>query len=115
MDGFMIGLVLLAAVSVAVADALVKKIGSQNSWLNALSDPSNLFLVLALYLVQILVFIYVFTKGELLGIVGNLQMVAYSLVVLLASVFYFGETLTNVQLLGIALGVTGAVLMNSGA
>ena len=47
-----------------------------------------------------------------LGVVGNLQMVFYSMTVVLIGFFAFGEVLTTLQLIGIGLALTGVVLMN---
>ncbi len=102
--------VILAGISVAVADALIKKVSISNGWL-ALKDPW-MIAVLLLYLAQVVFFVYVFANGWNLGIVGNLQMVFYSIGVVLLGMLFFGESITLRQGVGIALALIGVILMN---
>ena len=103
--------VILAGISVAVADALIKKISVSSDLLSAFKDPIML-VVLLLYLLQVLFFVYVFSNGWNLGIVGNLQMVFYSIGVVTFGLLFFGESITLVQGVGIVLALIGVILMN---
>lgn len=52
-------------------------------------------------------------NGWNLGIVGNLQMVFYSIAVILIGLLAFGETITITQGVGILFALIGVVLINS--
>ncbi len=107
-----IAAIILAGVAVALADALIKKIAvTGNFWL-AFKNPFMILVVL-LYVAQVVFFVYVFMNGWSLGIVGNLQMVFYSLTAVLVGLLVFGETLTAIQIVGIIVAVIGVVLINS--
>ena len=69
-------------------------------------------IILLLYFAQIIFFAYVFAYQWKLGIVGVIQMVFYSITVVLAGLLIFGETLSFVQGIGIGLALIGIVLMN---
>ncbi len=104
-------LIILAGVAVGVADALIKKSGvSGGLWL-AIQNPW-MIAVLLLYMLQILFFIYIFINGWKLGIVGNLQMVFYSITVVTLGLLIFGEKISWVKGLGIVLALIGVILMN---
>lgn len=103
--------VIFAGVSVAVADMLIKKISLGGKFIDALKSPWIL-IILLLYLAQIVFFIFVFTKQWNLAIAGNLQMIFYSLTVVLLGLIIFGETISPVQYLGIALAIIGILLLN---
>ena len=68
--------------------------------------------IIILYFIQVIFFIYVFANGWNLGIVGNIQMVFYSLGVVLIGLLAFGETLTILQGAGIFLSLLGVLLLN---
>src|SRR3972149_6445036 len=107
---FHLGAIILAAIAVAIADALIKKTSLSGSFLLAIKSPW-MIAVIGLYLLQIFFFIYVFMNNWDLGIVGNLQMVFFSLSVILLGFFAFGETLSTIQFLGIGLALVGVILM----
>lgn len=104
-------LIVLAVIAVAVADAFLKKASDQGSLHWAFQSPWMMGAML-LYLFQILFFTYMFVAGWELSVVGSLQTVFYALVVLLAGIFIFRETLTLVQGAGILLAVGGVILIN---
>lgn len=106
-----IGLIILAVIAVAVADACLKKASDEGSLSRAFQSPWMIGAIL-LYLFQILFFTYMFVAGWELSLVGSLQTVFYALVVLSAGVFMFRETLTLVQGAGILLAVGGVILIN---
>lgn len=106
-----LGAIILAGISVGIADALIKKSALSGGFASAFSNPW-MILVLLLYLFQVVFFVYVFINGWKLGIVGNLQMVFYSISVLVIGLIVFGEKITFVQGVGIALALIGVVLMN---
>ncbi|VVB73958.1 Uncharacterised protein [uncultured archaeon] len=103
--------IVLAGISVGVADALIKKTAKAGGIIPAFSDPWMAAVVL-LYLLQIAFFVYVFINDWKLGIVGLMQMVFYAITVLLIGAFYFGEALSPVQIAGIVVALAGVVMMN---
>lgn len=103
--------IILAVIAVAVADAFLKKASDEGSLHRAFQSPWMMGAVL-LYLFQILFFTYMFVAGWELSVVGSLQTVFYALVVLLAGIFIFRETLTLVQGVGILLAIGGIILIN---
>lgn len=104
-------IVVLAGIAVAIADGLIKKAAIGATFTDALKNPLMIG-VLFLYLVQIVFFTYVFVNDWQLGVVGILQMVAYSVFVVMTGVFIFKESFTVIQYLGFVLAVLGAVLIN---
>lgn len=104
-------LIIVAVAAVAVADVFIKKASLSGNLLEALKSPWMLGAI-ALYLYQIFFFTYIFVAGWQLSLVGSLQTVFYALVVLSASIFYFRETLTPAQGLGIVLAISGVFLIN---
>lgn len=103
--------IILAVIAVAVADAFLKKASDEGSMHRAFQSPWMIGAVL-LYLFQILFFTYMFIAGWELSVVGSLQTVFYALVVLLAGIFIFRETLTLVQGVGILFAIGGIILIN---
>ena len=106
-----LGAIILAGIAVAIADALIKKTAISGNFATAFKNPLML-LVLFLYLVQVAFFVYVFVNNWDLAIVGNLQMVFYSITVVLIGLLIFGETLTLIKGIGIAIALIGVILMN---
>ena len=103
--------IILAGISVGIADALIKKSAIAGSFWSAVKSPL-MIAILALYIAQILFFIYVFKNNWNLGIVGNLQIVFYSFTIIVSGLLFFGETISLVQGIGIGLAIIGVVLMN---
>jgi drug/metabolite transporter (DMT)-like permease len=106
-----ISLIVLAVIAVAVADAFLKKASAEGTLRAALQSPWMLGAAL-LYLFQILFFTYMFVAGWQLSLVGSLQTVFYALVVVLAGIFIFRESLTLLQSIGVGLALVGATLIN---
>lgn len=106
-----IALILVAGTSVAVADSLIKKAAHADDFWGALRSPVTVVAV-ALYLLQILLFTYVFVKKWNLGVVGIMQMVIYAAIVVFVGITFFQERITRTQGAGMALALIGAVLMN---
>ena len=104
-------LIITAVISVAVADVLLKKAAVQGNWLAALRSPWMAGAIL-LYLYQIAFFTYIFVTGWQLSLVGSLQTVLYALIVLGAGVFFYQESLSGVQIIGVCLAISGAILIN---
>src|SRR3989344_8220466 len=113
MLGFIgIAVMFLSAFLIAVADALIKKTSVSGSFFSAVFNPW-MVLILALYFIQILLALYIFlNKGEL-AVYGNVFMVFYAILMVLFGVVFFGEQLSTLQILGIVLGLTGALLLNN--
>jgi len=104
-------LILLAGASVGVADFLLKKISRGQTFIQAVGNPW-IAAVAALYIIQISIFIYLFVKKWELGIVGVLQIVLYTAIVVGGGWLFFKEKLSPVQGIGMGLALLGAVLMN---
>lgn len=101
----------LAVSAVAVADVLLKKTESIGSVGKALLSPWVIGAVV-LYLFQIFILTHLFVSGAKLIHVGLIQLVLYSIIIVLAGIFIFGETLTVPHIVGIFLAISGIVLLN---
>jgi drug/metabolite transporter (DMT)-like permease len=107
-----IGLIIIAVVAVGIADVLTKKVAfNVNSFSVAIKNPLMLA-VIALYLVQVLVFLYVFVKKAELGVVGIIQTALYAIIVIGSGIFFFKERVHLTQGIGMAIAILGVVLMN---
>ena len=106
-----LSLLIVAVVSVAVADVFLKRATLNTTFLKALTSPWMAGAVL-LYLFQIFFFTYVFVSGGELSLVGSLQTVLYAVIVLGASVLLFNEKLTILQAAGFVLAIGGVILIN---
>jgi EamA domain-containing membrane protein RarD len=93
-----------------VADSLIKKTAISGNLWQAVKNPVILAVFL-LYLFQIFFLFYLFSHNWKLGIVGNLQMVFYSLIVALIGFVVFGESLSAFQLTGIGLALVAIIFM----
>ena len=102
---------IFAGISVGIADALIKKVSMADSFSSIFKSPWFL-LVLFLYLLQIFLFIYIFRHNWNLGIAVNVQIVFYSITVVLLGLIFFGESLSLIQGLGIFLALIGVALMS---
>ena len=103
--------VFLSALFVILADAFIKKVSLQGSFTTAFLDPWML-LAYALYFLQIILAIIVFThKGEL-AIYANLYVVFYSLLGVIVGVLVFKESLSALQIVGGILAIIAAILLN---
>lgn len=103
--------IILVGASVGVADALIKKLALAESFWDAVKNPLSLA-ILALYALQIALFAYIFKHQWKLGIAGNVQMVFYSLTVVILGFVLFKEQITLIQGMGIGLALAGVVLMS---
>ncbi len=106
--GVLIG---LAVIAVAVADVCLKK-ATLHQDLNAAARSPWLWSAVALYLLQIGFFTYAFASGWKLSALGALQTALYAVIVLVAGVVFYRETLTPAQTLGVVLALGGVVLIN---
>ena len=104
-------LVFFSAVVIIVADSLIKKVSTNQTFINVLKDPW-MIIVYILYITQIyfatLIFMF---KGEL-AIYTNLFIIFYGIFGVIIGIIYFKEAITTLQLIGICLGLAGTVLMN---
>jgi multidrug transporter EmrE-like cation transporter len=103
---------ILAVISVAVADVFLKKAAVNGNLWHAFKSPWMIIAVL-LYLNQIIFFTYAFVHGWELSLIGSLQTALYAVIVLGTGIFFLKESLTAVQTIGIILAIGGAVLINS--
>lgn len=106
-----IGLLLFSTTSIALADILLRKTQILGSVGKALMSPWFIVAVV-LYLVQILVFTYLFVSGAKLSHLGVMQAVLYTVLILLASFLIFKESITSIEIVGIALALIGIILIN---
>lgn len=107
---FELGLMVIAVIAVAIADVLTKKIAfTVANYETALRNPL-LFLVVALYLLQIGIFLFLFVKKAELGVVGVVQTALFAVIVIGSGVLFFNEKISTVQTIGMGLAIVGAVL-----
>lgn len=104
-------LVFFSALTIIIADSLIKNISTDQTFFSIIKNPWML-LIYGLYLVQIFftIFIFIF-KGEI-AIYANSFIIFYGILGIIIGVLFFKETITLLQMLGIGLGLLGAVLMN---
>ena len=108
---FQLSAIVLAGVAIAIADVFIKKAAiTGNFWL-ALKNPLMIW-ALILYSIQVFFLAYVFVHNWKLGIAGNLQIVFYSITVVLAGLLIFGETLSWIKITGVGLALLSVLLMN---
>jgi len=105
-------LIIIAVAAVSVGDVLTKKVAfhTEEFW-TAIRNPLMLA-VAGLYMVQIVVFLYVFVRKAELGIVGIIQTALYAIIVIGSGVLFFKEEITLIHGIGIVVAITGVVLMN---
>lgn len=103
--------ILLAVIAVAVADVFLKRASHHGNLGTALSSPW-LFMAVGLYLLQIVIFTIAFVAGWKLSLIGALQTALYAVIVLVAGVLLYNESLTRLQLLGVFLAIGGVILIN---
>ncbi len=108
-----IGLITIAGGVVAIADILIKKIVFADTleFKTALKSPIML-LIIGLYIIQIIIFLYLFSTKSYLSIVGIGQAVIYTIIVVTSGALLFSEAISLTQAIGIALAVVGIVFMN---
>lgn len=104
-------LLVIAVAAVAVADVCLKRAALPGSLAHALRSPW-MFAAVVLYLMQVLLFVIVFTNGWKLSVVGVVQIALYAAVTLGAGVLLFGEVLSLKQVLGLAFAMIGVLLLS---
>lgn len=103
--------IILAGVSIGVADFLIKKLAIAGNFWSELKSPLVIAIAI-LYIIQIAFLLYLFRNQGKIGIIGNLEMVFYSLTVVILGLTVFGEKLSIIQGVGILLALIGAILMS---
>ena len=103
--------IIISGIAVGIADALIKKTGSTGSFSHAIWNPWMIGIIV-LYCAQILLFIYAFINKWQLGTAGILQIVFYSITVVLIGILFFGENMSAIRAVGIVLALAGVVLIN---
>ena len=107
-----LGMLIVAVTAVGIADVFLKKAAvAEVGFMASLRSPWMLAAIV-LYLVQILLFTYIFEHGTKLSLVGIMQTGLYAIITLGAGILYFNETLTSVQIMGIIFTITGIILLN---
>lgn len=71
-----------------------------------------MFGVVSLYIIQIVIFFYIFFKKAELGVVGIMQTALYALIVIGSGILFFDESFSLTQGLGIGLALLGVILIN---
>jgi drug/metabolite transporter (DMT)-like permease len=104
-------LLIVGVAAVAVADVCLKRASLPGSLAHALRSPWMLAAV-TLYLLQVLLFVVVFTSGWKLSVVGVVQIALYAAVTIAAGIFLFGEVLSLRQTLGLFFALIGVVLLS---
>jgi drug/metabolite transporter (DMT)-like permease len=107
-------IIVSAGLSVAVGDMLIKKVAMSSASMTSAMGHPLMAAALGFYVLQIVLFAYVFVRRWELGIVALLQMVFYSAACVLTGRFLFGERVTLQQGIGMLLAFLGAVLMSGG-
>ncbi|MFO0704920.1 MAG: hypothetical protein U0517_03075 [Candidatus Andersenbacteria bacterium] len=104
--------IVVAVTAVAVADVLTKKVSvGTDSYAQAIRNPLML-IVVALYILQILIFLYVFVKKAELGTVGIVQTALFALIVLGSGILFFNERFTLLKAIGVGLAIVGVALLS---
>jgi len=103
--------ILLSVVAVAVADVFLKKATSHGNLFVALRSPW-MFIAIALYLLQITLFTIAFVAGWKLSFIGAMQTALYGVIVMVAGIFLYKESFSNVQMVGVVMAFGGVVLIN---
>ncbi|MDB5195511.1 MAG: hypothetical protein JWO84_695 [Parcubacteria group bacterium] len=111
MSAIQTALLVIAVSAVALGDIFLKETYKLGTYSKAITS-SWMLLALALYLVQIALFTYLFVSGSKLFAVGIIQTALYAVIVLGASVFLFKESATLLQIAGIVLALAGVLLIN---
>ena len=106
-----VSLLIIAVAAVAVADVCLKRATAHGSLADALRSPWT-WAAIALYFVQIVLFVVIFVNGWKLSVVGILQTTLYAAVTLGAGVLLFGEALSPKQVLGVVFAIVGLVLLS---
>jgi hypothetical protein len=104
-------LLIIAVMAVAVADVFLKRAALQGSMVHALRSPWTLAAV-ALYLLQVVLFVVVFVHGWKLSVIGVMQTALYAVVTLGAGVLLFNEAISEIQMLGLVFTIVGVVLLS---
>jgi drug/metabolite transporter (DMT)-like permease len=104
-------LLFVSVSAVAIADIFLKETQKAGSLGRALTSPWMLCAII-LYLFQIFFFTYLFVSGAKLVNIGIMQTVLYAVIILVAGVFFFEETLSGVQIAGVILALLGVILLN---
>jgi drug/metabolite transporter (DMT)-like permease len=104
-------LILLSGVTIAVADALIKKISIQGGFWVTMMNPL-MWIVYILYFVQIVFAVVVFLYQKELAVYSNIFLIFYSFSSLALGFLMFKEHINTVQLLGILLAIVAVMLMN---
>ncbi len=105
-------ILVIMGISVAVADAFLKKAANDSASLRHglshwLIPPS-----IVLYTIQMILFVYMFRERWELGRLCIMQMVSYTICVMLIGWLYFGDTIQPVHIAGTALALIGIMLIN---
>lgn len=105
-------IIVVMAASVAVADALIKKVANDAPTFGQGLIHWLMMPILGLYLVQIVLFIHMFRAKWELGRLGIMQMAAYSICVVLIGSLFFGDKIQPIHGLGAILALAGVTLLN---
>ena len=106
--------IVLACVAVAYADCLLSDVGTASKGdFGAALTNIKMYEIVALYLIQILIFTYVFVKNGTLMMVGMTQTVMYALVVMFYGAMFRNESIPLTKALGAGVAVLGILIMTA--
>ncbi len=105
-------LVVIAVAAVAFADVFIKKASTLGSFSTVMKSPWIIAAIL-MYILQVVIFTYIFVMGTKLISVGMIQTGLYAVIVVVAGLIFFHEQVTFIELMGIILVLTGVMLLQS--
>jgi drug/metabolite transporter (DMT)-like permease len=97
---------------ISVADVFIKKAGVSVHSFGAMFRSPWFIAAAFLYILQVVGFGYLFFYGAKLSWIGIVQTILYALVVIGSGVLLFHESISVIQAVGIALAISGLVLLN---
>ena len=107
-----IGIIAVGVVAIVIADVLLKKISLDASGMQAAIRHRLMFLVVALYLVQVVAYTYVFVNQVQLSTVSIFQTALYVIALTASGLYFFGETIGAREGMGILFALIGVALLS---
>lgn len=107
-----IGVISIGVIAIVIADILLKKISLDANGMRAAIAHRLMFLVVALYLVQVVAYTYVFVNHVQLSTVSIIQTALYVIALSASGLYFFGETIGVREGVGILFALMGVVLLS---
>ncbi len=105
-------MMVVAAISAVIADSLTKELANNTSTLAQGVFHWLMAPIVALYLIQSILFIYLFQLKWELGRLCIMQMAIIGVCAILIGCLYFGDKIQPLHAFGMALSMAGVILMN---